>query len=278
MDENLIKNLEEQARKVRCRILEMLAQAGSGHTGGSLSGVDYVTALYWHELRHDPKNPAWPDRDRFILSKGHAAPLLYAVLAERGYFPVEELGRLRKLGSMLQGHPDMKKTPGVEISTGSLGQGLAVANGMALAGRLNKQDYRVYVMLGDGEVQEGMVWEAAMAAAHYKLDRVTAFLDHNGLQIDGPVTEVMNPEPLADKWQAFGWHVIGIDGHDFRQILSALAEAKAIKGKPTIIIGKTVKGRGVSFMENQVGWHGVTPARDDLERALAELNDGRSAK
>jgi transketolase len=279
MDDNLIKNLANQAKTVRRRILEMLAQAGSGHPGGSLSGADFATALYWHEMRLDPKNPAWPDRDRFILSKGHAAPLLYAVLAERGYFPVAELQGLRKLGSMLQGHPDMKKTPGVEISTGSLGQGLAVANGMALAGRLNQQDFRVYVMLGDGEVQEGMVWEAAMAAAHYKLDRVTAFLDHNGLQIDGPVTEVMNPEPLADKWRAFGWHVITIDGHNLRQILAALTEAKTVKARPTIIIGKTVKGKGVSFMENQPGWHGVAPTREELQQALAELNnDGREAR
>jgi len=270
-DDNLIKSLAEQAKIVRRRILEMLALAGSGHPGGSLSGADYATVLYWHEMRLDPKNPAWPERDRFILSKGHAAPLLYAVLAERGYFPVEELKGLRKLGSMLQGHPDMKKTPGVEISTGSLGHGLAVANGMALAGRLNQLDYRVYVMLGDGEVQEGMVWEAAMAAAHYKLDHVTAFLDHNGLQIDGPVCEVMNPKPLPDKWQAFGWHVIEIDGHDIRQILVALEKAKKTKGKPSIIIGKTVKGKGISFMENQVGWHGVAPSKDDLRRALAEL-------
>lgn len=263
--------LKEKARIIRRDILEMITEAGSGHPGGSLSGVEIATALYFHAMRLDPANPRWPERDRFVLSKGHAAPLLYAALAERGFFPREELWGLRKLGRMLQGHPDLKGTPGVEVSTGSLGQGLAVANGMALAGKLDRRDYRVYVLLGDGEIQEGMVWEAAMAAAHYKLDNLTAFLDHNGFQIDGPITEVMSPEPVADKWRAFGWHVITVDGHDFPQVLGAVDEAKGVKGRPTMIVAETVKGKGVGFMENQVGWHGVAPTRDELARALQEL-------
>jgi len=266
-----IEELKNKAREIRKHIIKMLGKAGSGHPGGSLSAADIVTTLYFHELRLDPARPDWPDRDRFVLSKGHAAPVLYAALAERGFFPVEELMTLRRLGSRLQGHPDMRKLPGVEMSTGSLGQGLAAANGMALAARLDKKDYRVYVLLGDGELDEGMVWEAAMAAAHYKLDNLVAFVDHNGLQIDGPIVEVMSPEPVADKWRAFGWHVINIDGHDIKQIMGALAEAKTVKGKPTMIVAETVKGKGVSFMENQVGWHGVAPKPDEVEQALAEL-------
>ncbi|MDD4169717.1 MAG: transketolase [Desulfotomaculaceae bacterium] len=266
-----IEELQKKAKEIRKHIIKMLGEAGSGHPGGSLSAADIVTTLYFHELRLDPSRPDWPDRDRFVLSKGHAAPVLYAALAERGFFPVEELMTLRKLGSRLQGHPDMRKLPGVEMSTGSLGQGLAAANGMALAGRLDQRDYRVYVMLGDGELDEGMVWEAAMAAAHYQLDHVVAFVDHNGFQIDGPITEVMSPEPVADKWRAFGWHVININGHDFKQILDALAEAKTVKGKPTMIVAETIKGKGVSFMENQVNWHGVAPKPDEVQRALAEL-------
>jgi transketolase len=207
----------------------------------------------------------------FVLSKGHAAPVLYAALAEKGYFPVEELMSLRKTGSRLQGHPSMKHVPGVDMSTGSLGQGLSVANGMALAGRLDNKSYRVFVLLGDGEIQEGQVWEAAMASAHYKLDNLVAFIDHNGLQIDGPVSEVMSPEPVADKWRAFGWHVEDIDGHNLEQILAVLAKARAIKGKPTMIVAKTVKGKGVSFMENQVGWHGNAPSADQTNQALCEL-------
>ena len=216
-----LKELENKARILRKHIIKMTCAAGSGHPGGSLSAADIVAALYFHELRLDPSRPDWPDRDRFVLSKGHAAPVLYAALAERGFFPVEELLNLRKLGSRLQGHPDMRKVPGVEMSTGSLGQGLSAANGMALAARLDRRDYRVYVLLGDGEIQEGQIWEASMAAAHYKLDNVTAFLDHNGYQIDGPVREVMSPEPVAAKWRAFGWHVIEIDGHNLSEILSA---------------------------------------------------------
>lgn len=269
---NKIEELAGKAREIRKHIIKMTCEAGSGHPGGSLSAADIVTALYFHEMRLDPSRPDWPDRDRFVLSKGHAAPVLYAALAERGFFPVEDLMTLRKLGSKLQGHPDMRKVPGVEMSTGSLGQGLSAANGMALAARLDNKDYRVYALLGDGEIQEGQVWEAAMAAAHYKLDQVTAFLDHNGFQIDGPVREVMSPEPVADKWRAFGWHVIVIDGHDLQQILDALAEAKTIEGKPTMIVAETVKGKGISFMEHQVGWHGVAPKPDQKDQALAELD------
>jgi transketolase len=271
-----LKELENKARILRKHIIKMTCAAGSGHPGGSLSAADIVAALYFHELRLDPSRPDWPDRDRFVLSKGHAAPVLYAALAERGFFPLEELLNLRKLGSRLQGHPDMRKVPGVEMSTGSLGQGLSAANGMALAARLDRRDYRVYVLLGDGEIQEGQIWEASMAAAHYKLDNVTAFLDHNGYQIDGPVREVMSPEPVAAKWRAFGWHVIEIDGHNLSEILSALAEAKTVRGRPTMIVAETVKGRGVSFMEGQVDWHGVAPKPAERDRALAELGDGET--
>ncbi|MEW5898068.1 MAG: transketolase [Bacillota bacterium] len=271
IEQEKIARLEDKARQIRAHIIKMTAAAGSGHPGGSLSAADIVTALYFHLLRIDPQNPAWPDRDRFILSKGHAAPLLYAALAERGFFPVEELLTLRKLGSRLQGHPDMKSLPGVEVSTGSLGQGLSAGNGMALAAKLDGRDYRVFVLLGDGEIQEGMVWEAAMAAAHYRLDNVTAFLDYNGLQIDGPITEVMSPEPVADKWRAFGWDVQEIDGHDIGQIIKAVEAARQVKGKPQMIVAKTCKGKGVSFMENQVDWHGTAPKPEQAEKALAEL-------
>lgn len=264
--------LRHKAREIRKDIIKMLGEAGSGHPGGSLSAADIVTVLFFHELRIDPKRPDWPERDRFVLSKGHAAPVLYAALARRGFFPQEELMTLRKLDSRLQGHPDMRKVPGVDMSTGSLGQGLSVANGMALAARLDQKNYRVYALLGDGELDEGMVWEAAMASAHYKLDNLTAFVDHNGLQIDGPITEVMSPEPVADKWRAFGWHVLSIDGHDLEQIMDALNEAKTVKGKPTMIVAATVKGKGVSFMENQVGWHGVAPNPGEVAKALAELD------
>lgn len=263
--------LKAVANEIRQDIIRMLGTAGSGHPGGSLSAADIVTALYFKFLRIDPENPKNPDRDRFILSKGHAAPVLYSALAQRGYFKREELLTLRKLGSRLQGHPDMKKLPGVDMSTGSLGQGLSAANGMALAGRLDSKDYRVYVLLGDGETQEGQVWEAAMASAHYRLDNLTAFLDHNRLQIDGPIEEVMSPEPLADKWRAFGWDVQVIDGHDMNQILQAVERALTVKGKPQMIVAETVKGKGVSFMENQAGWHGSTPNQEQTEKALAEL-------
>ncbi|MFZ5596387.1 MAG: transketolase [Bacillota bacterium] len=263
--------IKTRANEMRQDIIRMLGQSGSGHPGGSLSAADIVAALYFKVLRIDPADPRNPNRDRFVLSKGHAAPVLYAALARKGFFPPEELLTLRKLGSRLQGHPDMKKLPGVEMSTGSLGQGLSAANGMALAGKMDGLDYRVYVLLGDGEIQEGQVWEAAMAAAHYGLDNLTAFLDHNRLQIDGPIEEVMSPEPVADKWRAFGWDVQVIDGHDIEQILGAIKKASGVNGRPQMIIAETVKGKGVSFMENQVGWHGVAPKPEETERALEEL-------
>ena len=271
MDQEVIARLEKKAKEIRRDIISMTAAAGSGHPGGSLSAAGIVTALYFQIMRLDPERPDWPDRDRFVLSKGHAAPVLYSALAERGFFRTSELLTLRKLGSRLQGHPDMKSLPGVEMSTGSLGQGLAVANGMALAGKLDNRDYRVFVLMGDGENQEGMIWEAAMAAAHYKLDNLTAFLDHNGLQIDGPVREVMSVEPVADKWKAFGWDVQVIDGHDLSQIINAVEKAKEVKGRPQMIVAETVKGKGVSFMENNVDWHGRAPNPQETEKALAEL-------
>jgi len=251
----------------------MIGKAGSGHPGGSLSAVEIVTALYFRVMRLDPKNPHWPDRDRFILSKGHAAPLLYAALAEKGFFPKEWLLTLRQLGSPLQGHPHCRYLPGVEVSTGSLGQGLAVGNGMALAARLDKRDYRIYVLLGDGELQEGMVWEAAMAASHYGLDNLTAIVDRNFLQIDGSTEQVMSLEPVEDKFRAFGWEARTIDGHDFPQILEALDWARRVKGKPAAIVAHTIKGKGVSFMENNPDWHGKAPKPEEVERALAELQD-----
>jgi len=273
MDEAKIRELAGRARAIRRHIIKMVGEAASGHPGGSLSAADIVTALYFHEMRVKPQDPQWPDRDRFVLSKGHAAPVLYAALAEKGYFPVDELTSLRKINSRLQGHPSMKHLPGVEMSTGSLGQGLSAANGMALAGKLDGRDYRVFALVGDGEVEEGQIWEAAMAAAHYKLDNVIAFLDHNGLQIDGPIEEVMSPEPLADKWRAFGWAVQEIDGHDLRQILAALGKAKFVKGQPSMIIAKTVKGKGVCFMEDKADWHGTAPNADQVCEALAGLEE-----
>ncbi len=263
--------LQEKAKEVRREIVKMLTTAGSGHPGGSLSAAEILTYLYFHEMNIDPKEPKKLSRDRFVLSKGHAAPVLYAVLALRGYFPMEELGTLRKLGSKLQGHPDMHKVPGVEFSTGSLGQGISATTGFALADKLDGRDSRTFVLVGDGEMQEGQVWEAAMAIAHYKLDNVTAFLDHNGLQIDGRIEDVMNSEPVKEKWEAFGWHVLEIDGHDLEQIHQAVSTAKATKGKPTMIVAKTIKGKGVSFMEDQVGWHGVAPKPEEAQRALEEL-------
>lgn len=271
MDRAKELELKKIATEIRKSIIIQTASAGSGHPGGSLSGVEILTYLYFVEMNIDPKNPKDPDRDRFVLSKGHASPLLYAVLAEKGFISKDELTGFRQIYSNLQGHPDMKKVPGVEMSTGSLGQGLSVANGMALAAKLDRKNYRVYVLLGDGEIQEGQIWEAAMTAAHYKLDNLTAFLDHNGLQIDGKITEVMSPEPVDEKFKAFGWHVIKIDGHDFNQIEKAVNEAKTIKGKPTIIIAETVKGKGVSFMENEAGWHGTAPNKEQAQKALEEL-------
>lgn len=266
-----IKTLQAQAKVIRRHIITMLTRAGSGHPGGSLSAVEILVALYFHQMKHKPKDPHWPDRDRFLLSKGHACPVWYAVLAEAGYFATSELERLRKMGSILQGHPDMKRTPGVEMSSGSLGQGLSVANGIALAGRIDKKDYRVYVLLGDGENQEGQIWEAAMAISHFKLDNLCAILDYNGLQIDGAISRIMSILPLAEKWKAFGWYVIQIDGHNLSEIISAYEEAATIKEQPTLIIAKTIKGKGVSFMENQAGWHGKAPNAEEGKQALEEL-------
>ncbi len=267
-----IEELESKAKHIRRTIIDMLCRACSGHPGGSLSSTDLVCALYFAVLRHDPRNPRWPDRDRFHMSKGHCCPLLYAVLAESGYFPKEKLKELRKLGSMLQGHPD-RRCPGVEVASGSLGQGLSVALGMSLAAKLDKKDYRVYCLIGDGESQEGNIWEAAMAASHYKRDNLCAIIDCNGLQIDGKTSEVMNLEPIKDKWQAFGWHTIEIDGHNVREILEAFEEAKTVKQKPTIIIANTTKGKGVSFMENVCSFHGCAPTAEEAKKAMEELKD-----
>ncbi len=266
-----VKQMEAIAKRLRRHIIMMIGKAGSGHPGGSLSAVEVVTALYFKLLRHDPANPQWPDRDRFILSKGHAAPVLYAALAECGYFPLEELGTLRQMDSCLQGHTDCQSTPGVEMSAGSLGQGLSFAIGVALAGRLNSQAYTVYALLGDGECDEGQVWEAAMAAAHYKLDNLVAIVDNNGLQIDGWNRDVMNLAPFGDKWQAFGWHVIEVDGHNLTRLINALKRAKSFKGQPAVIIAHTVKGKGVSFMENNADFHGKAPNAAEVEIALKEL-------
>lgn len=266
-------HIAKQAVNLRRDIVEMLGAAGSGHTGGSLSIADLLSVLYYAELRHDPSRPDWPERDRFVLSKGHAAPALYSVLARTGYFPLEKLATLRKLNSMLQGHPDMNKTPGVEMSTGSLGQGLSVACGMAAMARVatTPPAYRVYTVLGDGELNEGQVWEAAMSAAHYGLGNLCAMVDKNGLQIDGATCSVMNVEPVADKWQAFGWNVITLDGHNYDQILSGFKAARAETEKPTVLVANTVKGKGVSFTENQVCWHGVAPDDEQVCMALDEL-------
>ena len=265
------KGLKEIARNIRKDIVSMIHTSKSGHPGGSLSAVEILTALYFDEMNIDPNNCKMEDRDRFVLSKGHAAPVLYATLAHKGYFDKEELKGLRRINRMLQGHPDMKGIPGVEMSTGSLGQGFSVACGMAMASKLDNAPWRVYALLGDGEVQEGIVWEAAMSAAHYKLDNMVAFLDYNGLQIDGKTEDVMDIGSIVDKFKAFGWNVIEIDGHDFDQIFAALDMAKETVGKPTMIVAKTIKGKGISYMENQASWHGTAPSDKDLEQALIEL-------
>ena len=265
------KGLNEIASIIRKDIVTMIHGAKSGHPGGSLSAVEILTALYFDEMNIDPTNPKMEDRDRFVLSKGHAAPVLYATLAERGFFNRKELDGFRKLGSMLQGHPDMNKIPGVEMSTGSLGQGFSVACGMAIASKLDSAPWNVYVLLGDGEIQEGIIWEAAMSASHYKLDNLIAFLDYNGLQIDGNIEQVMNVNPIEGKFKAFGWNVITIEGHDYDQIFAALDIAKATVGKPTMIIAKTIKGKGISFMENEAKWHGSAPSDSDLQQALLDL-------
>ena len=266
-----MQDLNRIASKLRKHVIEMTCEAGSGHPGGSLSSADIMTALYFKVMNIDPKKPNWPERDRFVLSKGHAAPVLYAALAERGYFPVSQLKTLRKLGSKLQGHPDMRTTKGVDASTGSLGQGLSIANGMALAGRLDKRKYFVYVVIGDGESQEGQVWEAAMASAHYNLDNVIAFLDYNRLQIDGKVGDIMELEPIADKWRAFGWEVCEVDGHKIDDMVSCVEDMKKVKGKPHMIICHTTKGKGISFMENLAEWHGKAPTCDQMLKAVKEL-------
>lgn len=266
-----LAELTNKVKVIRRHIISMIFAAQSGHPGGSLSAGEILTSLYFGIMQVDPQNPRWDERDRFVLCKGHAAPVLYATLAERGFFPVEELNSLRRINSRLQGHPDMKGTPGVDMSTGSLGQGLSTANGMALAGKMDGKAWRVYALMGDGEQQEGQVWEAAMAASHYKLDNLTAFVDNNGLQIDGCINQVMSPMPLTEKWAAFGWHVISIDGHDIRAVFRAVAEAKATKGKPTVIIASTTKGKGVCAMENVADWHGKAPNQTELEQALQEL-------
>ena len=265
--------LTEKAKLVRRGIIESTHSAGCGHPGGSLSVADIVTYLYFAEMHIDPKNPAMPDRDRFVLSKGHAAPALYAALANRGYFPVEDLKTLRKTGSYLQGHPDMKGVPGVDMSTGSLGLGFSAACGIALAGKCTDASYRVYCALGDGESEEGQVWEAAMSAGHYKLDNLVAFLDNNNLQIDGAVDHVMSVYPIKEKFESFGWRVIELDGNDVGQILAALELARTSKGQPTLLLGHTTKGKGVSFMENQAGWHGSAINDEQYAAAMKELKE-----
>lgn len=269
-----VNELTELAKKVRISILDMLTKSGSGHTGGSLSAADVAVAIYFSKLKFDASNPSWDERDRFVMSKGHAAPLVYAIMAEAGYFPKETLDTLRKMESPLQGHPCCKKLEGIEVSTGSLGQGLSVANGMALGLKMDNSSSRVFCIMGDGETQEGQVWEAAMTAAHYNIDNLCAVVDCNELQIDGPVEEVMGIQPLHDKWEAFGWHTISIDGHDMNEILRALDEAENTKGKPTMILAKTVKGKGVSFFEDKVKYHGVTPTEEEFEKAVKEINNG----
>lgn len=270
---SMIEYLELMSDIGRYHVIGMTHKAGSGHPGGSLSAAEIVNSLYFKVMKHDPKNPKWPDRDRFILSKGHAAPILYAALAESGYFPIEELPTLRKIDSRLQGHTDSTVTPGVEMSAGSLGQGLSFGIGVALAGRLDKKDYRVYVLLGDGECDEGQVWEAAMAAAHYKVDNLVAMVDCNEQQLDGWTRDVMNLEPLPDKWYSFGWNPVEIDGHSIPQLLDAYEEVKATKSKPTVIIAHTIKGKGVSFMENKAEWHGKAPNRQECELGLDETGE-----
>ena len=272
MDEQLKKQLEIAATKVRMGVIEGVYNAKAGHPGGSLSVADTLTYLYMNRMNVDPANPEMADRDRLVLSKGHTAPALYACLAHRGFFPVEELKTLRKIDSRLQGHPVKGKVPGVDMSTGSLGQGISAACGMALSGKISSDTYKVYAVLGDGEIQEGQVWEAAMFAAHYQLDNLVAVVDNNGLQIDGKIGDVMSPYPIDEKFAAFGWHVIVINGHDFDEIEKAFNEAETVLNKPTVIIQRSTKGKGVSFMENQCGWHGKAPNAEEYAKAMEELN------
>ncbi len=273
LTEEEAKRIRATAKAMRIDILQMITKAESGHTGGSLSIADLLALLWFHEMRVDPANPKMADRDRFVLSKGHGAPCLYAALAERGYFPKEELWHLRQAGAMLQGHPDMKHTPGVDMTTGSLGQGFSAACGMALAAKMDRAPWRVYAVLGDGELEEGQIWEAAMLAAHYKLDHLTAFVDNNGLQIDGKITDVMSSVPIDKKFEAFGWHVIGADGHDIAALHAAIEEAKETTGRPTMIVMKTVKGKGVPEIEGQAGWHGKAPSAEECVRFVKEVEE-----
>ena len=273
MDKAKLLDFELKATKIRKNIIEAVYSAKSGHPGGSLSIADLLPVLYFDVMNIDPKNPKDENRDRFVLSKGHCSPGLYAALAQRGYFPVEDIKTFRKIDSYLEGHPDMKGVPGVDMSSGSLGQGISAANGMAIAGKLDKKDYTVFTVLGDGEIQEGQVWEAAMFASHYKLDNLIAYLDFNGLQIDGDITEVMSPLPIDKKFEAFGWDVEAIDGHDFEAILDATNKAKKVEGKPALIILNSVKGKGVSYMENNAGWHGMAPNDEEYKIAVNELDE-----
>ena len=271
MDKLKMLDLQKKATIIRKHIIDEVFSANSGHPGGSLSCADILTTLYFDEMRVDPKNPKDPNRDRFVLSKGHCAPALYATLALKGFFPEADLNTFRKVDSYLEGHPSMNYVPGVDMSTGSLGQGIATAVGMALAAKIDKKDYRVYSILGDGEIEEGLVWEAAMAAAHYKLNNLVAFVDYNGLQIDGNITDVMNPEPIADKFVAFGWNVIAINGHNHAEIKDALEAAKK-SDKPTCVVCHDIKGKGVSFMEGDYGWHGKAPNQEQRDQAISELD------
>lgn len=270
--DEFVKDLKVTANNIRKSIIEEIYSAASGHPGGSLSAADILTVLYFYQMNIDPKDPKNENRDRFVLSKGHASPVLYATLAERGYFSKDELKSFRKLGSMLQGHPDMKGVPGVDMSTGSLGQGLSAANGMALASKIDSKGYRVYALLGDGEIEEGQIWEAAMTSSHYKLDNLCVIVDNNNLQIDGSVDNVMNVYPIDEKFKSFGFEVFTVDGNNIDELIAVFEKAKTVKGKPTAIVAKTVKGKGVSFMENQVGWHGKAPKEEEYNQAMDELN------
>ena len=270
--DEFVKDLKVTANNIRKSIIEEVYSAASGHPGGSLSAADILTVLYFYQMNIDPKDPKNENRDRFVLSKGHASPVLYATLAERGYFSKDELKSFRKLGSMLQGHPDMKGVPGVDMSTGALGQGLSAANGMALASKIDSKGYRVYALLGDGEIEEGQIWEAAMTSSHYKLDNLCVIVDNNNLQIDGSVDNVMNVYPIDEKFKSFGFEVFTVDGNNIDELIAVFEKAKTVKGKPTAIVAKTVKGKGVSFMENQVGWHGKAPKEEEYNQAMEELN------
>ena len=271
MDVKQLENLKGIATKIRIDTVSQICNAQSGHPGGALSIAEILAVLYFHKMKIDTSSPKWADRDRFVLSKGHASAAYYSVLAQRGFFNIADLKGFRKINGFLQGHPDMNKVPGVDMSSGSLGQGLSAANGMAIAGKTAKKDYHVYVLIGDGEIQEGQIWEAAMTAGHYKLDNVTTFLDNNNLQIDGPITSVMSPYPIREKFEAFGWHVIEADGHDIENLCDCIDKAEKIKGKPTLLLCKTIKGKGIEFMENKVKWHGCAFNEQEKEEALKEL-------